>query len=39
MTISIASRLAKLNPRQQEAVKAIDGPCLVLAGAVPARPA
>jgi ATP-dependent DNA helicase Rep len=33
MTLSIASRLAKLNPRQQEAVKAIDGPCLVLAGA------
>ncbi|MBB3230694.1 DNA helicase Rep [Halomonas stenophila] len=33
MTPSIASRLAKLNPRQQEAVRAIDGPCLVLAGA------
>ncbi|MDR5860180.1 DNA helicase Rep [Halomonas eurihalina] len=33
MTTSIASRLAKLNPRQREAVKAIDGPCLVLAGA------
>ncbi|MDN3555878.1 DNA helicase Rep [Halomonas maura] len=33
MTPSIASRLAKLNPRQQQAVRAIDGPCLVLAGA------
>ncbi|UYG07698.1 DNA helicase Rep [Halomonas sp. M4R1S46] len=33
MTPSITSRLAKLNPRQQEAVRAIDGPCLVLAGA------
>ncbi|MBB3140328.1 DNA helicase Rep [Halomonas organivorans] len=33
MTQSIASRIAKLNPRQQEAVRAIDGPCLVLAGA------
>ncbi|RTR04362.1 DNA helicase Rep [Halomonas nitroreducens] len=33
MTPSIASRLARLNPRQQEAVRAIDGPCLVLAGA------
>ncbi|QFT86679.1 ATP-dependent DNA helicase Rep [Halomonas sp. THAF12] len=33
MTESIASRIAKLNPRQQEAVRAIDGPCLVLAGA------
>ena len=29
----IRDRLAKLNPRQQEAVRAIDGPCLVLAGA------
>ncbi|MFG6138889.1 DNA helicase Rep [Halomonas sp. B23F22_10] len=33
MTESITSRIAKLNPRQQEAVRAIDGPCLVLAGA------
>ncbi|MDF3920185.1 DNA helicase Rep [Salinicola salarius] len=29
----IRQRLAKLNPRQQEAVRFIDGPCLVLAGA------
>ncbi|MGM8929969.1 DNA helicase Rep [Salinicola halophyticus] len=29
----IRPRLAKLNPRQQEAVRFIDGPCLVLAGA------
>ncbi|KAA0018613.1 DNA helicase Rep [Salinicola corii] len=29
----IRQRLAKLNPRQQEAVCFIDGPCLVLAGA------
>lgn len=29
----IGQRLAKLNPRQQEAVRYIDGPCLVLAGA------
>ncbi|WIX32561.1 DNA helicase Rep [Salinicola sp. JS01] len=29
----IRQRLAKLNPRQQEAVRYIDGPCLVLAGA------
>ncbi|MCK2184952.1 DNA helicase Rep [Halomonas getboli] len=33
MNQSIASRIAKLNPRQREAVRAIDGPCLVLAGA------
>ncbi|MCW4153829.1 DNA helicase Rep [Halomonas sp. 18H] len=33
MSTSIASRIAKLNPSQREAVKAIDGPCLVLAGA------
>ncbi|WP_136248441.1 DNA helicase Rep [Halomonas borealis] len=33
MSQSISSRVAKLNPRQQEAVRAIDGPCLVLAGA------
>ncbi|PMR75780.1 DNA helicase Rep [Billgrantia endophytica] len=31
--MSIKQRLAKLNPRQQEAVCYIDGPCLVLAGA------
>ena len=31
--MSIRQRLAKLNPRQQEAVRYIDGPCLVLAGA------
>ena len=31
--MSIKQRLAKLNPRQQEAVRFIDGPCLVLAGA------
>ncbi|QJQ95698.1 MULTISPECIES: DNA helicase Rep [Halomonadaceae] len=31
--MSIRQRLAKLNPRQQEAVCYIDGPCLVLAGA------
>ncbi|WP_136255732.1 DNA helicase Rep [Onishia niordana] len=31
--MSIQQRLAKLNPRQQEAVRFIDGPCLVLAGA------
>ncbi|MCE8044546.1 DNA helicase Rep [Halomonas daqingensis] len=31
--MSIHQRLAKLNPRQQEAVRYIDGPCLVLAGA------
>ena len=30
---SIQQRLAGLNPRQQEAVRYIDGPCLVLAGA------
>ncbi|WP_287124773.1 DNA helicase Rep [Chromohalobacter sp.] len=30
---SIRQRLAKLNPRQQEAARYIDGPCLVLAGA------
>ncbi|WP_416138552.1 DNA helicase Rep [Halomonas sp. HK25] len=30
---TIQQRLAKLNPRQQEAVRYIDGPCLVLAGA------
>ncbi|WP_459866212.1 UvrD-helicase domain-containing protein, partial [Halomonas shantousis] len=29
----IRQRIAKLNPRQQEAVRYIDGPCLVLAGA------
>ncbi len=29
----IRQRLAKLNPRQQEAARYIDGPCLVLAGA------
>lgn len=29
----IRNRVAKLNPRQQEAVRYIDGPCLVLAGA------
>ncbi|APE30820.1 ATP-dependent DNA helicase Rep [Halomonas aestuarii] len=33
MSMSIASRIAGLNPRQQEAVRYIDGPCLVLAGA------
>ncbi|SOC51170.1 ATP-dependent DNA helicase Rep [Chromohalobacter canadensis] len=32
-TSSIRQRLAKLNPRQQEAARYIDGPCLVLAGA------
>ncbi|WP_304526548.1 DNA helicase Rep [Halomonas sp. I5-271120] len=31
--MSIQQRLTKLNPRQQEAVRFIDGPCLVLAGA------
>ena len=31
--LTIAQRLRKLNPRQQEAVRYIDGPCLVLAGA------
>jgi ATP-dependent DNA helicase Rep len=31
--LTIASRLAQLNPRQREAVRYIDGPCLVLAGA------
>ena len=31
--MSIQQRLATLNPRQQEAVRFIDGPCLVLAGA------
>ena len=31
--MSIKQRLAKLNPRQREAVRYIDGPCLVLAGA------
>lgn len=30
---TIRQRLAGLNPRQQEAVRYIDGPCLVLAGA------
>lgn len=30
---SIRQRLARLNPRQQEAARYIDGPCLVLAGA------
>mgnify|MGYP002028348464 CR=1 FL=1 len=30
---SILSRIKGLNPRQQEAVRYIDGPCLVLAGA------
>lgn len=30
---TIQQRLARLNPRQQEAVRYIDGPCLVLAGA------
>jgi len=33
MSTSIKSRVAGLNPRQQEAVRYIDGPCLVLAGA------
>ncbi|WP_280552539.1 DNA helicase Rep [Halomonas sp. 25-S5] len=33
MSPTIASRLAGLNPRQQQAVRYIDGPCLVLAGA------
>ncbi|MDN6297072.1 MAG: DNA helicase Rep [Halomonas sp.] len=33
MNPSIAQRIRGLNPRQQEAVRAIDGPCLVLAGA------
>ncbi|MBB3190017.1 DNA helicase Rep [Halomonas cerina] len=31
--MSIQQRLVRLNPRQQEAVRYIDGPCLVLAGA------
>jgi len=31
--MSIQQRLATLNPRQQQAVRFIDGPCLVLAGA------
>jgi ATP-dependent DNA helicase Rep len=31
--VTIQQRLAGLNPRQQEAVRYIDGPCLVLAGA------
>src|SRR5690554_7511007 len=31
--VTIQQRLARLNPRQQEAVRYIDGPCLVLAGA------
>ncbi|MFO8044574.1 MAG: DNA helicase Rep [Halomonas sp.] len=30
---TIQQRLARLNPRQQEAARYIDGPCLVLAGA------
>ncbi|WP_253447098.1 DNA helicase Rep [Halomonas sp. Y3] len=30
---TIQQRLSRLNPRQQEAVRYIDGPCLVLAGA------
>ncbi|WP_280562507.1 DNA helicase Rep [Chromohalobacter sp. 48-RD10] len=33
LPISIHKRIAGLNPRQQEAVRYIDGPCLVLAGA------
>ncbi|WP_017429180.1 DNA helicase Rep [Vreelandella jeotgali] len=33
MNPGIAQRLRGLNPSQQEAVRAIDGPCLVLAGA------
>ncbi|GAA3903666.1 DNA helicase Rep [Halomonas cibimaris] len=33
MNPSIAQRLRGLNPSQQQAVRAIDGPCLVLAGA------
>ncbi|MFC4537811.1 DNA helicase Rep [Chromohalobacter sarecensis] len=33
MPSSIQQRIAGLNPRQQEAVRYIDGPCLVLAGA------
>ncbi|MGJ8526109.1 ATP-dependent DNA helicase Rep [Halomonadaceae bacterium LMG 33818] len=33
MDADIKQRVAKLNPRQQEAVRYIDGPCLVLAGA------
>ncbi|MDX1467397.1 MAG: UvrD-helicase domain-containing protein, partial [Halomonas sp.] len=33
MSMSIKRRVAGLNPRQQEAVRYIDGPCLVLAGA------
>ncbi|MEQ6887157.1 DNA helicase Rep [Halomonas sp. CS7] len=33
MSTSIKTRVAGLNPRQQEAVRYIDGPCLVLAGA------
>ncbi|MGJ8513855.1 DNA helicase Rep [Carnimonas bestiolae] len=33
ITAQIRNRVAKLNPRQQEAVRYIDGPCLVLAGA------
>ena len=32
-SVTIQQRLARLNPRQQEAVRYIDGPCLVLAGA------
>ncbi|MBE0489333.1 MAG: DNA helicase Rep [Halomonas sp.] len=31
--VTIQQRLAALNPRQQDAVRYIDGPCLVLAGA------
>lgn len=33
VSMTISQRLRKLNPRQQEAVRYIDGPCLVLAGA------
>ncbi|MWJ28115.1 DNA helicase Rep [Halomonas sp. ZH2S] len=33
MTLSINQRIKGLNPRQQQAVRYIDGPCLVLAGA------
>lgn len=36
---TILERIKGLNPRQQEAVHYIDGPCLVLAGAGRARPA